>query len=293
MSDPVVSSTALADELAGSHAPLVLDVSHLLHAPRVDGDHRSESGRARFEAAHIPGSRHLDISTDLSDPTAPTHYRHPEPDALANRLAELGLGAEDRIVVTDSTGSLFAARAWYLLDWIGLDVRFHDGGVPDWVAAGLPVESGPAAPRPRVASWQGRAARDAWIELDELVDRRADDPRPLICGLAGSLFDGSATTRYARRGHIPGSVAVPARDHFAADGTLRPAPVLLDSYLSAGIELGPDRPEILLYCGGGISAAANALALARLGVRDVRIYDNSLEEWAANPNLPLATTAGE
>ncbi|MFT4123258.1 MAG: rhodanese-like domain-containing protein [Microbacteriaceae bacterium] len=284
---PLLSALELERELSSGHPPAVLDASHLLHAPRFDGDHRHDSGRARWEAARIPGSVHVEVTEGFSVAGAPQHYSHPEPQALADVLAALGVTRARRVVVADSTGGLFAARLWYLLDWIGVDVRVLDGGVPAWRAAELPVESGPAPAPVPVPSWPAVAVRDAWVERDELVARAADDARPLVCGLPTASFDGSAPTRYARRGRIPGSVSVPARDLFGPGGLLAAPAAVRAAYRAAGVGLGPEDAEVLLYCGGGISAAANALALAAVGVRRVRVYDGSLEEWAADPALPL------
>ena len=132
--------------------------------------------------------------------------------------------------------------------------------------------------------WQATATRDAWVERDEV--ERASLDGTLVCGLGASAFAGAEPTRYSRRGHIPGSVNVPARGLFDADGRVLAPAEVRERYLSAGVDLGA---ELLLYCGGGISAAANALALAHAGIRTVRVYDGSLEEWSADPSLPLTT----
>jgi len=131
--------------------------------------------------------------------------------------------------------------------------------------------------------------RDAWIAKDELAARPEDDDRPLVCSLRTAAFEGAETTRYARRGHIPGSVSLPADSLFGEDGKLRKGGDLAAVVRAAlpGIAPGSGSTEVLLYCGGGISAAADALALAQLGIRAVRIYDGSLEEWSADDGLPL------
>lgn len=287
MSDPFISAVAVAQQLAAAEPPAVLDASLVLHPPVFDGDYRRESGRAGWLDAHIPGSQHVDVASRFSDPSAALHYTHPEPQAVADELARSGIAADRAVVVYDTAGTLWAARLWYLLRWIGVDVRVLDGGLAAWRAAGLPIESGDApAPEP-VASWRATATRAAWVTLAELQERAADDPRPLVCGLAASAFDGSAPTRYTRRGRIPGSVNVPTRGLFSSDHRVRDRDQLRASYAAAGVRTDPDSDEVLLYCGGGISASANALTLARLGVEKVLIYDGSLEEWSADPSLPL------
>lgn len=282
-----VSAPELAELLGGENPPAVLDASLVLHTADFDGDYRIDSGRARWLEGHIPGSQHVDLSTRFVDPTAPYHFAHAEPQAIADELASLGIPEGKDVVVYDTTGTHFAARLWYLLRWIGVHVRVLDGGFGAWTAAGLPVSTGEEpAPTP-VPSWSAQAVRRAWISKRELVERDESDERSLVCSLTAPQFDGSAPSRYARRGHIPGSVNVPSRNHFDADGTVKSRVELILAYDAAGVDVTDPQEEVLLYCGGGISAAAGALALAEIGVSAVRVYDGSLEEWAADPALPL------
>jgi thiosulfate/3-mercaptopyruvate sulfurtransferase len=288
MTSPFISVSELSDALASSTPPAVLDASLVLHAATFDGDYRRDSGRPRWLAGHIPGSRHVDVATQFSDLTSPLHYTHPEPQAIADELASLGIGKGRSVVVYDSTGSLWAARLWYLLRWIGVEARVLDGGYAAWEAAGERVETGDiAAPEP-VPTWSADAVRGAWVSKQELASRAADDTRPLVCGLPAGSFTGADPTRYSRRGRIPGSVNVSSRDLFTKDGHVKSRVELILAYDKAGVDVAENTPEeVLLYCGGGISAAANALTLAAIGTTAVRIYDGSLEEWSADPTLPL------
>ena len=282
---PFITVSELAAALAGTRPPVVFDASYILHSPAADGDYRAEDARAKWATTHIPGSRYVDIQQQFSDPHAATHYSHPDPQAVADELARLGVGERSRVVVYDSTDTMFAARLWYLLTWIGVDAVVLDGGLAAWQAAGHPVESGDVATEPSpVTPWTVTAPREAWITKEELVSRSESDSRPLVCGLPAASFAGIAATRYSRRGHIPGSVNVSSRDLFAPDGTVRGENELREAYVANGVT-GDE--EVLLYCGGGISATANALTLAELGVFAVRVYDGSLEEWSADESLPL------
>jgi thiosulfate/3-mercaptopyruvate sulfurtransferase len=289
MTSPFVSVSELADALAGSTPPAVLDASLVLHSPAFDGDYRRDSGRPRWLAAHIPGSQHVDVSTQFSDPDAPLHYTHPEPQAIADELARLGIAKDRAIVVYDSTGNLFASRLWYLLRWIGVSVRVLDGGFSAWQAADEPVEAGEGAAPESVPTWPADAVRRAWVSKQELLER---DDTPLVCGLPEGSFTGTALTRYSRRGRIPGSINVSSRDLFTRDGHVKSRVELILAYDSAGVDVAEGSPgEVLLYCGGGISSAANAITLAAIGKSAVRIYDGSLEEWSADESLPLETGA--
>jgi thiosulfate/3-mercaptopyruvate sulfurtransferase len=268
-------------------ATVVLDAQVDLPAPRFDGDHRVRSGHDGWLAAHIPGSRHADLVDALSAPHPSLTFMRPAPHDFARALAALGVGRGARVVVYDRSDGFWAARLWWMLRWIGVDAAGLDGGWNAWVAAGLPQEHGEAAPvdaaeplepDPRDAPWVDRAEIEAAL--------RAANPPQLICALAHAQFSGHAPTRYARRGHIPGSANVPARTLFDATGRYLPAPELRAAFAA----LDPARPA-WLYCGGGISAAVDALALTLIGRDDVRLYDGSLQEWAADAALPLEISA--
>jgi thiosulfate/3-mercaptopyruvate sulfurtransferase len=291
VTSPFISVSELADSLASERPPVVLDASLELHAPKFDGDYRRDNGRPRWLAAHIPGSHHVDVATQFSDTTAALHYAHPQPQQIADELARLGIAADRDVVVYDSTGTMWAARLWYLLRWIGVPARVLDGGLTAWQAGGQPVAAGEEPYAVPVDSWPAAVARKAWVSRQELEERAESDSRPLVCSLPAGSFTGADPSRYARRGHIPGSVNVSSRDLFKADGTLKSRVEVILAYGAAGVDAkavgtsGTD--EVLLYCGGGISASAGALTLAAVGVKAVRIYDGSLEEWSADPDLPL------
>jgi thiosulfate/3-mercaptopyruvate sulfurtransferase len=291
VTSPLISVSELADSLASERPPVVLDASLELHAPKFDGDYRRDNGRPRWLAAHIPGSHHVDVATQFSDTTAALHYAHPQPQQIADELARLGIAADRDVVVYDSTGTMWAARLWYLLRWIGVPARVLDGGLTAWQAGGQPVAAGEEPYAVPVDSWPAAVARKAWVSRQELEERAESDSRPLVCSLPAGSFTGADPSRYARRGHIPGSVNVSSRDLFKADGTLKSRVEVILAYDAAGVDAkavgtsGTD--EVLLYCGGGISASAGALTLAAVGVKAVRIYDGSLEEWSADPDLPL------
>jgi thiosulfate/3-mercaptopyruvate sulfurtransferase len=291
VTSPFISVSELADSLASERPPVVLDASLELHAPKFDGDYRRDNGRPRWLAAHIPGSHHVDVATQFSDTTAALHYAHPQPQQIADELARLGIAADRDVVVYDSTGTMWAARLWYLLRWIGVPARVLDGGLTAWQAGGQPVAAGEEPYAVPVDSWPAAVARKAWVSRQELEERAESDSRPLVCSLPAGSFTGADPSRYARRGHIPGSVNVSSRDLFKADGTLKSRVEVILAYDAAGVDAkavgtsGTD--EVLLYCGGGISASAGALTLAAVGVKAVRIYDGSLEEWSADPDLPL------
>jgi thiosulfate/3-mercaptopyruvate sulfurtransferase len=284
--DPLVSTAWLAEQLRKDQVT-VLDATVVMPAPRFDGDYQAESGKSRWLAGRIPGSRHADLLGDLSDHAAPTHFARPTAEALAAALERLGVGSDRPVVTYDSDGGLWAARLWWMLRWLGLEAVVLDGGWQAWEAAGLPVEAGLArAPVPgRIEIREQHGFWSAKHEVLNAVEGRV--PATLVNALAPGAFAGMVPTRYARRGHIPGSRNLPARALVGADGRY----LSLDELRRVAAQsVGDAAGPVIAYCGGGISAAGIALTLVRLGHGAVSIYDGSLEEWAADPTLPLVTS---
>ncbi|RQZ25017.1 sulfurtransferase [Burkholderia sp. Bp9090] len=263
---------------------VVLDAHVELPPPRFDGDYRVTSGHDGWLAQRIRGARHADFTSGLSAPHETLSFMRPAPAVLARELAALGVTSTSRVVVYDRGDGLWSARLWWMLRWIGLDARVLDGGWRAWRAANLPVDTGPASAvkrgrldvRERAGMWADRADVEAMLAGAVRAS--------LVCALSAEVYAGTAPSRYARRGHIPGSVNVPARSLLDATGRYETAPGLRRALGS----LDAAHP-VCVYCGGGISAAVNALALTLAGYDKVSIYDGSLQEWAADPALPLVS----
>lgn len=268
---------------------VVLDATVVLPSPAFDGDYRVSSGEEGWLQAHIPGSRHADLLTELTDIQASFSFALPTPETLVNVLARLGAGQGKTLVIYDRADGFWAARLWWMLRSVGIDASVLDGGFNAWRTAGLPEHRGPAEPIAPVQPWAIHPRQNLWIDrygVEAIASGHA--PGVLICALGAALFEGSAPTRYARRGHIPGSQNLPARQLFDAHGRYLPKDALA---LAIGPTLLHSDGPLVVYCGGGISAAANALALTLLGRQDIAIYDGSLQEWAADTRLPMTTGA--
>lgn len=268
----------------------VLDATVELPPPRHDGDARAVSGADAFAGGHIPGARHADLLGALARHDLPGHFAHPAPATLADGLRRLGVGRRTRVVAYDAGDGIWAARLWWMLRALALPaVRVLDGGLAAWRAAGGALETGPAA-TPATAARLGprRPVPRLWADRDDVAEVVAGRRHAqLVCALTPEVFAGSAPTRYSRRGHIPGSVNAPARGLVGDDGRL-----LGHGRLATALAplLADPRP-VIVYCGGGISACVVALGLHLLGRDDVTVYDGSLEEWSADPALPLSVGA--
>lgn len=268
----------------------ILDATVSFPKPRFDGDYRPECGFAEWERAHIPGSVHADLLVDFSAADAKLHFSRPAPEQLANALAKLGVAPGTEIVVYDQGANTWSARLWWMLRNIGIAARVLDGGFERWAALGLPVETGAGDRRPAVDPYAAPTDRGLWRDRDDVLAVSAGDASgTLVCALDPEQFAGTATTRYSRRGHIPGSRNLPAKS-LLDGGLLRPV-VTVSAHVDA--VLGDAERPVILYCGGGVSACLVALALVRAGLDEPAVYDGSLEEWTADPALPMVSAAIE
>ncbi|MFE2884604.1 sulfurtransferase [Streptomyces graminifolii] len=282
---PLVDDTWLAAHLDDPRL-VVLDATALLPSPREDGDYRSASGREAWAERRLPGSRHADLTGELSDHEAPYHFAVPAPEALAAALARLGVGEGSEVVSYDSGGGIWAARLWWMLRAIGVPAAVLDGGLEAWESAGRPLASGDDTdPVPAIPPVTPVVRPDLWSGIEDVAAiSRGERPGTLVCALPVGGYDGSAPTRYSRRGHIPASRSLPGRGLLDESGRVLPAEELT---ARVGAVLDADDSPVVLYCGGGISAAGAALALTLLGRTDVSVYDGSLEEWSKDPARPM------
>lgn len=236
------------------------------------------TGFAKYGQGHLPGARFLDLEAVLTGPiTDPILGRHPLPDAarVGSGLGAIGIDPALPILVYDEPGSFAAGRAWWVLRWAGLDVRVLDGGIREWLAAGLPLETGPTDFAP------GNALELTTGHLPTLdADAVADFDGLLIDVRAPERYRGEVEPIDASAGHIPGAVNRPVGSYWTADGTLPD-----DDRLHELLDLPGER--VAVYCGSGVSAAQVVLALASLGV-DAALYPPSWSGWSSDPGRPVA-----
>ncbi|MGG6314616.1 sulfurtransferase [Paenibacillus macerans] len=248
-----------------------------------------EAGRTAFDAAHIPGAVYLDLERDLSAPVTEHGGRHPlpAPDALAERFGRAGIGGATRVVAYDDQGGLNASRLWWLLRWLGHDeVYVMAEGFAAWQAGGYPVT---AERRTVVPAAFTPAVRPDMLAGVEDVRRALGDPDTLLVdSRAADRYAGLTEPLDAKAGHIPGAInrfwkqVLDASGAWKSDGELREqlAPV------TAALDEGR---EAIVYCGSGVSACPNVLALYRLGYPQVKLYAGSWSDWISYENNPIAT----
>jgi thiosulfate/3-mercaptopyruvate sulfurtransferase len=242
------------------------------------------SGRADFEKAHIPGACFVDIDADVSAPHPRLHFSLPGAEQFAEAMGRLGIGSDTHVVTYSTATHWWATRLWWMLRVFGHDrASVLDGGFQKWQREGRPVETGPgrsAAPR----SFSARFRPELVASKEEVLAAIGQAGSCVVNALRPEQHAGTGGVHYGRRGHIPESVNIPAAHHVNPDNTFKSADQLRALFAPA---LG--RSEVLTYCGGGIAATSVALVLAMLGQDRVKVYDNSLTEWAADPALPMQT----
>jgi thiosulfate/3-mercaptopyruvate sulfurtransferase len=283
-----ISSLLPPDDLRrriGNEDLVILDAS-VVKASDGRGRRQWISGCAAFQQAHLPGARFADLIGAFSEPDATFPFTRASPLRFAAAAAQLGIGQKSNVAIYDRTNGIWAARLWWQFRAMGHStVRVVDGGFAAWTAGGGNVEVGdspsPAAPR----SFVPRENPAFWADVDDVrAIMEGKRSGTLVCALRPPVFSG-AEVNYARPGHIPGSLNLPHGDLIDASGAYLSGQVLhsaLRSLLSA-------RGPVVVYCGGGVAACGVALALTLAGRSDVAVYDGSLSEWAADPELPMTS----
>jgi thiosulfate/3-mercaptopyruvate sulfurtransferase len=275
---------------------VVLDCRFDLTAP--------DAGARAYLAGHIPTARYVDLNRDLSAPISASSGRHPlpSPDRMAARFEALGIRGHSQVVVYDDVNGSFAARAWWLLRWLGhLEVAVLDGGMKAWRAAGGALESGgttePAEPTGRQVPAPAASASAA-PPSDSRVDARAVVGSEELAGLLqagpGLLVDARAPERFAGAvepidpvaGHVPGAVNHPFSENLAGDGRFLPPEELGRRWRERLNGVAP--ADVIAMCGSGVTACHNLLALEIAGLPGARLYAGSWSEWIRDPQRPVA-----
>jgi thiosulfate/3-mercaptopyruvate sulfurtransferase len=291
MTDHLITADELAELIDASpiDAPLIdaspvdtpavriLDVRWRLDRPE---------GRPDYLAGHIPGAVYVDLDTELAVHGEPGEGRHPLPsvEALQESARRWGINDGDTVVVYDDLKSMSAARAWWLLRYAGMsDVRVLDWSLSGWVASGRALETGEVTPdRGAVTLSYGHLPV---LSIDEAA--ALPESGVLLDARAGERYSGEVEPVDPRAGHIPGAVSAPTGENVDADGRFLPADALRARFESFGAEDGAES-SVGVYCGSGVTAAHEALALTLAGFAPA-IYPGSWSQWSNTPGRPVAT----
>jgi len=242
-------------------------------------------GRADYRKAHIPGARFLHLDEDLSAPKTGKNGRHPLPDpsSLMEKLERAGVGSRKQVVAYDAQGGMVAARLWWLLRWLGhLPVAVLDGGWQRWVAENR-LQSA-ELPRQTAARLEGKPG-GGWVDAEFVRSRLGDRKQVFLDARAPDRFRGLNETLDPLGGRIPGAKNRFYRDNLEGDGRFKAPEALRKEF---GASLGAAGPEsVVHYCGSGVSACHNLLAMEWAGLRGGRLYPGSWSEWCADPSRPV------
>jgi thiosulfate/3-mercaptopyruvate sulfurtransferase len=243
------------------------------------------SGREAFIAAHVPGATFVDLEHDLSTPGEPTDGRHPlpSPEELAAALGRLGIGEGDVVIAYDDSGGGTASRLVWMLRALGQPAALLDGGLQAWPE---PTETGEGVSRPpttvRPRPWPAHrfAGHEEIATAAEAPDAVVLDAR------SAPRFAGEDASVDRRAGHIPGAGNAPWAGNLDPEtGRFRDAATLRQRFADLGVD---EDTEVICYCGSGVSACADLLALERAGVGRTRLYVPSWSGWSADPARPAA-----
>jgi len=278
--ESLVTADWLADHLDEG---VVLDCTVFLHPGDSDTGYRAESGHEKWAEAHIPGAGFADLTGALCDGESRYRFMVPSPEQFAQAIAELGVGDDVDVVLYDNNMTMWAARVWWMLRWIGFDrAAILDGGLRAWTAAGHPVSSdvsptaaGSLTPKPRP---------DLIATKADVLAAIGDGSTCIIDALGEAQYRGEQNV-YKKPGHIPGAINSPAVGLLDREtGCFRPEAELRAKFP------GEHDGRVITYCGGGIAASADAFVLTRLGFTDVAVYTASLQEWVDDPDAPLVVS---
>jgi thiosulfate/3-mercaptopyruvate sulfurtransferase len=260
--------------------PVVLDLRWQLNKPSKLPD---------YQRAHIPGAVFVELEAVFSGPrrAGGSGGRHPMPDAddVQRAMRAAGVDDDSAVVCYDQGDQLAAARAWWVLRYLGAPgVRVLDGGFGAWSAAGLPVVAGDERAHRR-GSFTARPGSRRLISADDVPALAARSR--LLDARTAKRYAGQGETVDRVAGHIPGARSSPAAAGLDRSGRMRPPYDLLAQFAEQGITPGDD---VGVYCGSGVSACTVALALAVAGVTDdAAVYVGSWSDWISDPNRPVAT----
>jgi thiosulfate/3-mercaptopyruvate sulfurtransferase len=241
-------------------------------------------GRPAYEAGHIPGAVFVALDDALSAPHDDDSLgRHPlpTPERFASALAGIGIGDHDAVVAYDDAGGVIGARLVWMLRAIGHDAALLDGGLGAWPAADLHVDS--PQPRPQAIFTPKRWPQERLATIDEVAATQS----VLIDARDRGRFAGGPDPVDPRSGHIPGAKNVPTREHLDPQGRIASPRELRATFAAAGI--GPET-EVISYCGSGVTACHNLLALEHAGLQPARLFPGSWSQWSRDPNRPVETS---
>ncbi len=247
---------------------------------------KPDFGLEAYQAGHLPGAVFLDLELDLSSPVRDDRVggRHPlpNPEKLAQKLSSLGIGDPGFVVFYDDPSSgqgFYAAHGWWLLRWLGHDkVAVLDGGLPAWLAAGGKLET--VTTPTSSEAFTARVRPEMVVDADQVASRNSSTT--LLDSRAAPRYRGDIEPLDWKAGHIPGAINMDWADGLDSTGKFKTPLEQQERFFKL-----EDSEEVLVYCGSGVSAGANMLALELAGVKNTKLYAGSWSDWVSNADRPV------
>ena len=249
---------------------------------------KPDSGREQYETAHIPGAVYVSLSEDLSGPVGSVGGRHPIPtaEAMAKTFGRLGIGRDVQAVMYDEDTGMFASRMWWMLRYMGHEAgAVLDGGWAKWVREGRPGRPGEETHEP--ATFTGHPRNELRLGVSDVEARIGDPSTLLIDARAAERFEGGNEPIDRTPGHIPGAVNHFFRRNVTDGGVILPPDALRRQFATVIGDRSAD--QVVMYCGSGVTACQNLLAMEHAGLSGARLYPGSWSEWSSDPERPVET----
>jgi thiosulfate/3-mercaptopyruvate sulfurtransferase len=272
----LVSSDVLAAHLTGDWA--IVDCRFDLH--------NAPWGRVQYLASHIPGAVHANLNDDLAGPRTGRNGRHPLPtlDALVATLGRWGITSNTQVVAYDQDSGMYASRLWWLLRYAGhVAVAVLDGGWAAWIREGRPTRSGDETRTP--VTFSLLSGLEQPVLIDEVSAALGDRECLLVDARAPERYEGRVEPIDRVPGHIPGAVNHFFKGNVNEQGLMLPPEMLREHF--ARVLKGKDPTQVIAYCGSGVTACHNLLAMEHAGLHGARLYPGSWSEWSSDESRPI------
>jgi thiosulfate/3-mercaptopyruvate sulfurtransferase len=243
-------------------------------------------GEREYMNLHIPGAEYAHLGRDLAGPKTGTNGRHPLPDpkTFANTLGKFGITSGVQVVAYDQDNGMYASRLWWMLRWLGHDAAaVLDGGFKKWITEGRPTATGVETRERKRFVGTPRVEMTADAQQVESLVRHAD--WRLVDARAPERFRGETEPIDRTPGHIPGAVNHFFQTNLDEHGTFRTPEDLREDWRDALGTVTTD--HIVCYCGSGVTACHNLLALEHAGIKGAKLYPGSWSEWSSDPSRPV------
>ena len=278
---PLIEPEVLAT-LLNNERIIIIDARYDLANP--------SAGHSLYSQSHLPGACYANLEDDLSGDIIPGKTgRHPlpEPDVFAERVRSWGIDDDTHVVVYDDGGHAMAARTWWQLRWIGVQhVSVLHGGFKAWLAGRYPLTS--ELPKIHISHFISQLRDDDTVSAQDILSQLDDPCFSLVDARSYERFAGESEPIDARAGHIPGALCHPFSDNMDDEGRFLAAESLRQAFnalLPAGL-------KPVFYCGSGVTACHNLLAMEYAGLSGAKLYPGSWSEWITDETRPVAAFHG-